>query len=174
MANSSLTINFTTTTGSVDQFIDIDLDDDLNNEKSTFLFGDTAYFRVFTNCSTLSFYPSESSVSSNGTKTADSEEYISFTQPPATAGGIASENTASVSYPINSGTLTATKIAGDCGSLSVDAVDTKQINASKAGVAVYKVEYESDYKSYSIGGISAPPGWVDDSTYPVVIVVVGS
>lgn len=175
MADSSLTISFTTTTGSTDQFIDLELDDDLNGDKTSFLFGEVVYFRVFTNCTTLDFFPSEGTVSDNGSGIADISEMISFTQPPSSAGGVISDNTSSLSYPVSS-SFSATAIGSSvgCGSISVDPVDPKQANASQAGPGVYTATYKSNYLSKKITGPNMPTGWSSDESYPVVVVVVGS
>ena len=176
MANSSLTISFATTTGSTDQFIDLELDDDLNGDKTTFLFGEIVYFRVFTNCTTLDFYPTEGSVAANGTGTADIVEQITFTEPPLAAGGIVSENTSSLGYPANDGSFSAVVLGSGsgCGTISVDSVDTKQANASQADPGVYTATYKSDYLGKKITGPTMPVDWDTEESYPVVIVVVGS
>jgi hypothetical protein len=176
MAESSLTISFNTTTGSSDQFIDLELDDDLNDDKSSFLFGDTVYFKVFTNCSTVDFYLSEGSIINVGSGTDDVTEIITFSEPPESAGGVASDNTASLSYPAKDGTFSATKIGSGtgCGTITVDSVDSKQVNASLAGPGAYIVTYKSDYLSKKITGPNMPYEWDTDESYPVVVVAVGS
>ena len=176
MANSSLTISFNTTTGSTDKILIIDLDDEKNDDRTTFLFGETVHFRVFTDCDEVLFFPSEGSVSGTGSGTATVEDTITFTEPPESAGGSISNNTASLNYPANEGSFSATVLGSGagCGTISVDDVDAQQANASQAGPGVYIATYQSDYDSHSIDGPSVPEGWDSDLTYPVVIVVVGT
>lgn len=175
MADSSLTISFVAT-ASGDQFIDLELDDDLNNEKTSFLFGETAFFRVFTNCSTVDFYLSEGSISSVGSGSIEMTEVITFTEPPESAGGKASDNTASLSHPAKSGTFSATKLGSGtgCGTLSIDVANTKQVNASLAGPGAYLVSYTSDYSVKKIVGPNMPSGWDIEESYPVVVLAVGA
>lgn len=186
MANTSLTINFSTQADGTDEngndlFIDIELDDELNNDKSSFEFGATVYLRVFTNCSTIDFYPSEGSVLPATTTLpptdghAEVTEIITFTQPPESAGGVVADNTASLSYPVSSN-FSAVKLGSGagCGSISVDPTDSSTAVASQAGPGVYTATYNAVYASKSIVGPSAPTGWDSEETYPVVVVVVGS
>jgi len=49
--SSSITINFSTI--SADKYLSVELDSDLNNGKSTFVFGSSAYFKIYTNASTI-------------------------------------------------------------------------------------------------------------------------
>ena len=175
MANTSLTISFNTTTGSTDQFIDLELDDVLNNDKTTFLFGDIVYFKMFTKCTEVDFYPSEGSVTAGTDGIDDVEEQITFTQPPLAAGGSVADNTASLTKPVTSNFSAVVLGSGaGCGTISVDKVDKKQANASQAGPGVYTANYKAAYIGKKITGPSMPSGWDSEQTYPVVIVAVGS
>jgi hypothetical protein len=184
MANSTLTINFTTVTGSTDKFIDAELDEIENNDASSFLFGETAHFRVFTNCDSVEFFESDGVVAPDNTTgatkaTKDVKEFITFTQPPASSGGKASENTASLSYPVKSGTTYVFTPLGDsnCGAISVDESDPKTARASAAGPGVYLAEYTAEYTKHNISGVQKPAIWdelEDEDSYPVVVVMVGN
>lgn len=179
MANSALTISFSTSLSDAagDKFIDIDLDDELNNDRTSFLFGETVYFRIFTNCTHVEEYPSEGTVMDHGTKTAvDITDQLIFSQPPAAAGGIAAENTAALNFPANSGTFSAVKLGSGagCGSVTLDPGNNQVAIASSAGPGVYTAKYNADYLSRSIVGPALPAGWDSEESYPVVIVVVGT
>lgn len=181
MASSSLTISFNTITDTEDQFIDLELNSEKNvnaagDEITTFEFGSVVYLREFTNCSNTDYYPSEGSVSNDSptSGTLSVTEQITFDEPPASAGGLAEDNTASLSYPCT-GNFSYTLLGGSgAGSLSIDPVDLKQVNASLAGPAVYTVSYTANFNAKKITGPSAPADWDSDETYPVVVVVVGS
>jgi len=175
MANASLTISFNTTTSdSSNQFIDLELDDDKNEEEngttSGFKFGSTVYFRMRTDCSNVSFYSTGNSVQSGGSGSAEVKETITFTEPISQK-----DNTASLSKLVSSGFSAESPLGGDAGSITVDIEnDPKTAKASKAGVAVYAVTYMSNYTSHSIVGPSEPAGWdPEGDAFPIVIVAVG-
>ena len=173
MANSNITISFSATTSSSDTYIELELDDEQNNEESTFLFGDDAYYRIFTNCEEWESFPSSGNITDHGTGTKDVEETITFTQPPEEMGGSAKDNTATLSHTPKEGTFTATRVSdSSCGAISLDEVDPQTVKASQAGVAVYKVTYQSDFFSQSIT-VDQPSEWPNDEDFPVVVVVAG-
>jgi len=171
MADTSLTISFSTQVDGTDDdgndlFIDIELDDELNGDISTFEFGATVYLRVFTNCSIIDFYPSEGTVLPTSTSLpptdgpAEISEIITFTQPPESAGGVVADNTASLSYPASSG-FSAVKLGSGagCGSISLSSTDSSTAVASQAGPGVYTATYNAVYASKNIIGPAASIGW---------------
>jgi len=181
MANSSLTISFISTTGSKNLFIDLELDDDKNNGETSFLFGETVHFKMYTNCANVSFFPSEGLVLPEITAPTNEEtdhiiEQLIFTQPPVSAGGKVKDNTVSLNHAAIDGSFSAVVLGtGNAGySVSVDDVDKKQANGSDAGPGVFTAEYDSLYTALNITGPAMPGGWDPDETYPVVIVVVGT
>lgn len=186
MANQSLTVSFSVQT-SDDIGLTVDLDDEMNyaeNNKrtSSFRFGDTVYFRVFTNPVdgvTVTCYESDGTLASHGTKDVEIEDTAVFSQPPEPYGS-AAENTSSVSIPVKSGFVATGLPSGSpCGSISVDSEDASQLQASQAGPGVYRISYTANCYSFSINKDTVPPGFdVPDSegnyeSYPIVIVVVG-
>ena len=188
MANASLTISFNTLTASADQFIDLELDDvqnELINEKTSgFIFGETVYFKMFTNCSDVTFITTlnPDNVASGTGGDDDVKEYITFLQPAGEGlGGKVADQTASLSKPVKPGTFSSTLIGGSSvGNITIKETDPKTAKAGALGIAVYEAIYQSTYTGHSIVGPPEPAGWVaqdadgdDVEAFPVVIVAVG-
>ena len=188
MANASLTISFNTLTASTDQFIDLELDDvqnELINEKTSgFIFGETVYFKMFTNCSDVTFITtlSPDNITSRTGGDDDIKEYITFLQPAGVGlGGKVADQTASLSKPVKSGTFSSTLKGGSSvGSIIINDSDPKTAKGSILNIAVYEATYKSTYTGHSIVGPSEPGGWVSVDAdgenvvaFPVVIVAVG-
>jgi len=178
MANSSLTISFSTSVVDANLYIDMDLDDELNEGNTSFAFGSgSVYFRLFTNCSNVSFIASESegtspsSTTGEGSETAEITEIIIFAQDPASV----EDNNTSLSYAAESFSASAIS-AVSCGTVSLDPNDSlnKTVIASQHGVGVYEASYDAKYHSISIEAPTMPSGWDTEESYPVVIVAVGS
>ena len=180
MANASLTISFNTTS-SADQFIDLELDDVLNKDETTFIFGTEVFFKMFTDCTTVDFFATENSVSNGTDGIDDVVEYISFTQPPVSHGGKVKDNTATTSKPITGAWSWKQVGTSGCGSITTVDGDLKTLKASAAGPGVYEITYESAYTGHKITGPSEPAEWVSETAdgedapdYPLVIVAAGS
>jgi hypothetical protein len=170
MANASLTINFSTyssssTTGDID--LSVGLDEALNGGKTSFVFGDTAYFQIFTNATTIKIHKSIGTVTDNGTGQIAMSEMLAFNGVP---GSDPADNTANLTYTPK-GAVTFKVIAGGAGAFSVSG---STVQASQAGLAVVQADYDAEYLSKSISGVNKPANWPDDITYPVVVVVEAS
>ena len=180
MANQSVTISFVTKTASEAISLSVDMDTEKNEElnegrTSEFIFGDEAFFRVFSEPIegiTIGCYPSDGVIASYGEKTVDVQEYIQFIQPPLIAGGTVEDNISSLDKPAFSDFVAEGLPPGSspCGVISVDPIDSSQANASLAGPGVYDTSYKAKYHSFSIKKDSIP----SDESYPIVIVIVGS
>ena len=178
MANSSLTISFSTSVTDANLYIDMDMDDDLNVGQTSFAFDSgTVYFRLFTNCSAVTFTASDgstspSSITGSGSENTNITEIITFAQDPNST----DDNTASLSYAATGSISAVLKSSIGCGTVSLDSNDStnKTVIASQHGVGVYEVSYDADYHSISIEAPSMPSGWDVEESYPVVIVAVGS
>jgi len=187
MANQSVTISFQSTTSSDDISLTVDMDDvknlDTDNggsgRTSSFIFGDEAFFRVFTNPITgvdVSCYESDGILSSYETGSAvyavDSE-ILEFTQPYEAQGGVIDDNVSSLAFPVTSGFVATVLSTKNCGSVSLNSLDPSEAKASAAGPGVYDASYTANYWSFSIQMPTIPTDWPIDEPYPIVIVVVG-
>jgi hypothetical protein len=164
MAKQSVTISFVTSSMGDDGIsLFVDMDDEQNEAEndgrtSTFIYGDTAYFRVFPSPIegvSISCYPSDGSVISHGEHTADVDEIISFTEPPEDAGGAVEDNTVTLEKPVFSDFSVEQVSETSCGAISVNPDTAK-------------------FQRFSISIPSKPAGISDDEAYPVVVSIVGS
>ena len=177
MADATLTISFASTTGSSEQFIILDLDTEKNDDESTFLFGEEVYIRMFTNCTEVNFFISEGTLQDGpvtNSEVVEVSELITFDEPPESFGGKASENTASLSFPVFSDFVAKSMASSAPFSVSIDSVDVRQANASAAGVGVFKATYKTKFTPKTLLGPSIPPEWDSEENYPVVVLAVGS
>ena len=189
MANQSITVSFSTASSDDSIELTIALDYVMNaaeNNKRTsgFLFGDTVYFKVYTNPITgvdLALFSSDGVLGEYGVQPLEAnQEYITFDEPPESAGGLLKNMNTSLSFPAYSGFLASALGDSACGSVTLDPDDATNVVASIPGPGVYDASYNSQYYSYSISKDSMPAGWeVDPITgeypaYPIVIVVVGT
>jgi hypothetical protein len=160
----------------------VDMDDEQNEAEndgrtSTFIYGDTAYFRVFPSPIegvSISCYPSDGSVISHGEHTADVDEIISFTEPPEDAGGAVEDNTVTLEKPVFSDFSVEQVSETSCGAISVNPDNPSEAMASQAGPGVYRATYTAKFQRFSISIPSKPAGISDDEAYPVVVSIVGS
>lgn len=183
MAKQSVTISFITQTASDLINLSVDMDDAKNTlansgRTSSFIFGDEAFFRVFTkpvSGITVSCYQSDGVIASYGQEFAPIQEYISFTEPPESAGGIIADNVASLSKPVY-GNFTSEGLpqgSSPSGIVTLSLIDPAEVVASQAGPGVYDINYVAQYHSFSIRKDSIPPGFPEDESYPIVVVIVG-
>jgi hypothetical protein len=172
MAKQSVTISFVTSSMGDDGIsLFVDMDDEQNEAEndgrtSTFIYGDTAYFRVFPSPIegvSISCYPSDGSVISHGEHTADVDEIISFT-----------DNTVTLEKPVFSDFSVEQVSETSCGAISVNPDNPSEAMASQAGPGVYRATYTAKFQRFSISIPSKPAGISDDEAYPVVVSIVGS
>lgn len=177
MANQSLTITFTAQS---EAELTVELDDTLNEQEnggrtSSFLYGDEVYFRVYTNPITgvsVDCYESDGVITSKGTDTDTIEETIIFTEPPESAGGNPSDNTASLGKPVYSG-FSASALGNSLGSITVNPTDPAEVVASQAGPGVYEVSYTAKYYLFSLKKDTRPSGVAINDSYQISVVIVG-
>lgn len=156
MAEQSITVNFYSEVSEEYQALVIDLDDEMNEEKTQFLYGEKAYFRIFKYPSSLSITitQSDGDITSEGSGSSEEEETIIFV----------STDEASSSKPIKS--ITSYEWFGN--SLgSVSAIGTN-VKTSQSGVGVLKLNYTADFERRAIS-VSTK----DEEIYPVVVFVIG-
>lgn len=174
LVNSNITITFSTLTG--DGNIQIELDDELNNDKSSFGFGEVAHFKVYTSPLDMEFDcycsdPAATLIAPTPTNivqqsiTDEDEVKLSFIDT----------DESSISYPCNGG-LTATYWFGnDWGPLSL--IGETTVKASRpnstpltqpSACAICRVNYNTEYHPGSVSVVETPgePEW------PVIIYVI--
>lgn len=165
MADSSITVTFVTQTSEDaeenNQSIHVELDDEKNlevygEEKSQFLYGEKAYFRIYKYPDSLaiSLTQSDGTLTNEGSGTSETSENISFTNT----------NEGSAAKPVNqiTGSSWLGKSLG-----AVSAVGTT-VSASQTGVGVLKLEYTSNFTRHAIS--------VEQKTedeYPVIVFISG-
>ena len=158
MAEQSIVVTFYTETAEGEEYqaLAVELDDEMNDNKTQFRYGEKAYFRIFKYPSSLSITISKSDGTITSEGSGDSEEEATIT--------FVNTDEGSVSKPVKS--ITSYEWLGN--SLgSVSAVGTK-IKASKSGIGVLKLTYRSDFIRHAIS-VSTK---VED-TYPVVVFILG-
>lgn len=182
MANQSVTISFqSTSSDDIDLTVDMD---DIKNEASSgrtssFIFGDEAFFRVFTNPISgvaVTCYPSDGILTSyeagSAVYTVESE-ILEFNQPYEAQGGVIEDNVSSLAFPAYSSFLASALSTNNCGSVTLNSIDPSEAVASAAGPGVYDASYVAHYWSFSIQMPTIPSGWPEGEPFPIVIVVVG-
>lgn len=176
--SANITINFSLEGG--DKYLSVELDEERNSGKSTFKFGSTAYFRVYTNAQNIELIPTDGSISGGGGDVEEiQDEQITFSIP-ALLGADAglgfkkkvSDNTANLSKAaLTSPAPIIKRICGEEMSIYVDPDDRTLLVPNKLGVAIYNVTYSTAYYSYSIS-VGQPAGWDDSTDYPVMVAIV--
>ncbi len=176
---ASLTISFTSEAIGLDadEFVlkgEVKSED--NNDRTSFLFeGASPIFRVYksSNIGVVHKFPTDGSISnaspSQGTETIT--EIVIFQN----------SDTASVSYPIKPGTLSAVQLGNkNLGVISQNGHDGIRCSKQSEGdldpiIGVYRVTYKSDYTKHQLNGVSEPAGFGEDDfdSYPVHIHLVG-
>jgi len=184
MAKQSVTISFSSSLADDPIELSIDMDDvkneAANGRTSSFIFGDEAFFRVFTNPLSgvdITCFASDGVITSyeEGDAVFENQEYLEFNEPPESHGGVIEDNVASLAFPVYSDFI-ATGIpvgSNPSGSVTLDPADPSKAKASIAAPGVYDASYTSHYWSFSIRKDSIPIDWPVDEPYPIVIVVVG-
>lgn len=152
----SVTIQFVAVTVAAELILQ--LDSVKNDEKTSFNYGEKAYFQAFSHPTTmgLSLTPTDGVISNEGSGSSDEEETITFVD----------SDEGSVSKPVQS--ITSYSWLGtSLGSVSSDG--TTKIKTSRKGTGVLKIVYKSDFRRYGL-----MLGTRDEESYQVVVVVVGT
>lgn len=187
MANSTLTVSFTTETLDDDSIdLTVELDDDKNiiendGRTSSFLFGDDVYFKVFTNPISgvnVTTYESDgtTSMDASGEIDTDREEFAIFSQPaiPGYVYKPSEKNDYNLQVPCN-GTFTFSALgSGTAGVISL--ADPSTLVKANPGIVVGIIKYDAKFDRYKLSGVTQPTGWIptdDNNSYPVVVVIVG-
>jgi hypothetical protein len=175
--NANITISFTSVVVGEDgddpaATIELEVNElDQADGDTTFLFGDTAIYRVFKGSKIDSITAvvsagTEASVSVNNTAEIV-DEVITFINT----------NTANTKYPIDSG-FSATLMGG----VGVGAISTTSGSSLLTGsasiseenpiIGVYLVTYTTKFDKRSLSSVAMPDGWPDGEAYPVMVFVV--
>jgi hypothetical protein len=183
MADTSLTVQFQAVSTETDTNIVAELDDDRNSaanngRTSSFKFGDTVYYRVYTNPvdgMDVTCYNSDGTITYHGKYSeSDREQVITFAEPPESKGGDPDDNTASLDVPCESGFSAELLGTTGCGSVYLSTDDPEVAKASQTGVGVYRATYDTEYFLYGLSNVAAPSDWPAGESYPVVILIVGT
>ncbi|MCD6124284.1 hypothetical protein J7J62_03830 [bacterium] len=154
IAKASIVLTFAASCAVEDHFINVEMDDEKNQGKTCFLYGEKIYFRVFTNPKNMNIRleSSDGSIFNEGTGYFEHEEDIQF----------ANVNEANTQYPIDS-VISSNWLGNSLGSISVS--DTI-IRTSETGVAILRLKYGVIYRSYAV---SVGPRDYDE--YPVLVYI---
>ncbi|MEA3272338.1 MAG: hypothetical protein U9P90_01570 [Patescibacteria group bacterium] len=163
MANTSISIKFVTNVddvGAEQNIIKVELDDEYNNNETTFNYGTKAYYRIYQypDSGSMTVYQTQSdgTITAEGSGSGDQEEQVTF----------ANTNTASSGFPIKSITDT-TWLGNDLGAVSGTGTTIK---SSQVGVGVLKIEYTADFTRHAI----SVPTQGELEEYTVIIYINGS
>ena len=152
----SVTIEFVAVTVAAELILQ--LDSVMNDEKTSFEYGEKAYFQAFSYpvSMVLALTPTDGVISNEGSGTSDEEdEIVTFVD----------SDEESVSKPVLS--ITSYNWLGT--SLGSVASDGTKIITSVKGTGVLKITYTSNFRRY---GLVLPTK--DEESYPVIVVVVGT
>jgi hypothetical protein len=154
VAEQSISITFVTKEVAAGKALVVDLDAEKNEDKSQFLYGEKAYFRIFTYPENMkiAIIESDGNITTEGNGLFEEEENIVF----------ANVSEASCSKPISS--IKSSKWLGE--SLGAIAVEGNKIKASSKGVAILKLKYTASFRRYGLqlGGRS-------DDSYTVLVYI---
>ena len=175
-STANITINFSI--NAADVYVKLELDEDANNGKTSFKFGSTAYFKLYSNASNVLFYTTDGVI---GTDASDVEEVktenLEFILPNLNAVNAkfnvkVSDNSDTLSYEVYNDKITFTHLGGETMAPSLDQDDKTLILANKFGVSLYEASYTTRFDRKTLSGIQMPSGWPEDEEYPVNVVVV--
>lgn len=160
MQNTQTTITFSSETsgvGGAGESIQVRMDETANGGKTSFLYGDKAFFQLYTypENMTLTITPSDGSVSDEGSGVGELEEIITF----------ANTDEASVAYPLAS--IVSTEWLGrSLGAITKG--ESAQIKAAQKGVGVLRIKYKANFirKALTLG-------FKDEASYPVIVHILG-
>ncbi len=154
IAKASIVLTFAASCAAEDHFINVEMDDEKNQGKTCFLYGEKIYFRVFTSPKDMNIRleSSDGSIFNEGTDYFEYEEDIQF---PNT-------NEANTQYPVDS-VIWDDWLGNSLGSISIS---NTTIRTSKTGVAILKLRYRVSYRSYAI---TVGPRNYDE--YPILVYI---
>jgi hypothetical protein len=137
----------------------VELDDERNGGKTQFSSGDTVFFKAYTSPPDMEVTGDASSGTlTKGAKgTGIVKEQLTF----------ANAKTANLRYLANK--ITSFKWFGRDG--GAPSVIGNQVTIPANTIGVLEVEYEADYTSWSLGGVTIPSGLAQ---FPVLVVLVGA
>lgn len=175
-ASGSITINFSSEVLDADHSIDIELDEEKNEGKTTFGYGQTVHSRLYLSPMSMIL----ANITTDGTLTIgdvvvkEFEERIAFSKWQKEDGD-ETGNTVTVSKPIKEGTtpvITWIKTVPDSLQEATIEAEGKTIKVNAYGLGYAKVSYQSEYKEAQLTGVDAPPeNFPDNESYPVAVVV---
>lgn len=151
----STTISFVTQTGA-DSNISIELDEIKNGGKTSFLSGDTVFFKIHTAPADLQFVKG----SSAGTVDVGAKESGIVTERVIFAGE------KEVTLQKIGDSLESCKWFGN--DLGSPTLQGNRLTIQQAGIGVAEVSYKTSYLSGSLSGVTIPPG---EKEFPVVVVL---
>lgn len=156
MAEQSISISFVTAEVAAGEALVVELDDDKNDDKTEFLYGETAHFRIYKYPSDMevTITQSDGSISSEGGGTSEEEEDIIFTDT----------DESSCTKPAKS-IISSNWLGNSLGSVSAEGT---KISVSSKGVAVLRLKYKTEYtgRGLSLGGQG-------EDSYTVIVYVQG-
>lgn len=156
MAEQSITISFYSEVAA-DGSLNLDLDSEMNDDKTQFLYGVKAYFRVFKYPidMVVELIKSDGTLAEEGSGVSEEEEMVMFVNT----------DTSSINKPLKS--IVSYEWFGT--SLGAISAEGNVIKSSISGVGVLKLTYESDFNRHSI-----TIGEKESDEYPVIVFALGS
>lgn len=159
MAKQTITITFIVAPP-IEDAIYVELDAEMNFDKTQFVYGEKAYFKVYTIPSDLAIIliPTDGSISAEGSGTETIEdELLTFTETEE-----GENNQTSVSKPVVS-IISSSWLGNSLGALSAAGFE---ITATQLGVGVCKITYSTSFRRYALS-LSAK----DEDSYIVVVLI---
>ena len=155
---SSVNIEFRISCEAEGELLSVELDDDLNEGRTCFLYGEKVYFRAYHSLNlTITVESSDGSIFLESVGATDTEEEnLSFANTDEAS-------TAKTIFTLNSYSWFGRSLG------ALLHVGRSAVRASKSGVAIAAVKYTTQYDVYSI---MLPSRGVD--SYPVLILVTGN
>lgn len=156
MAEQSITINFQSEVTEEDQALVIELDSEMNDEKTSFVYGEKAYFKIYKYPSDLvvTIEQSDGTITEEGSGTVDEEEFVSFVDTESS----------SVSKPVKE-IADSEWFGNDLGAVSATGLT---VEASQSGVGVLQLNYTSDFTRHAI-----TIGEKSEELYPIIVFILG-
>lgn len=158
MANSSMTVTFVTeSSDSATIVVELDgekIEEVYGEDKTQFLYGEKAYFKIYKYPSDLSIAitQSDGTIASEGSGTSDESENITFTN----------SKTGSTSKPVKS--VTGSEWLGN--SLGAVSVVGEDVTANTKGVGILALDYTASFTRHSL----TVSGKSEDE-YPVLVYI---
>ena len=172
--NTSLTISFTIEGMEQQYQLSAEVNADDNNGKTSFLFGDTAYYRVYKSSNIASMIVitsdgSEALANSNITATL-SDEIVTFS-------GSSESSTSKPMITLISATALGSSALGTISANGEAGVKCSKVSSGPLDpiVGVYRVTYRTQYALRRLSGVAQPSGFGlgDFTSYPVLVYIVG-